>query len=507
MQPTDIPPAPDQGLWAVIRNGTDALSFERYQQFIDPILSGTALTPRSDPGPDNRSEFAQQDVHNQDLPFPDIESYRLLKVASDVFMMAHCGSLASVGFTGPDLDDQARWVGNADTPEGHSSSPSLRKQLETFSNSYLRPSAATNGVDKALPLLWNVIRLILGGIPNQDEQVRAVATQCYAILKAKVTYPCFLELLWNYWLEEGMLVQSMNAIIWRFQNRRKSAGDDPLAILDTDPLRPLNNLLWGWVQDEQRRLTLRRRSYEYDHEYGLRLTGRAVPQAASGESRSRFLKAFHNLLHLCMIFFRQDDDTTTVADGFPVLSALRDVHRVLSEGAHNQYGDLPWAARQEFLMMEWMLARSEMREFLPSRTAGNYPEPWMDLAQTMKAVQGWTGTSILQFRDLGIFAERIVLSARYGLWTNVTQPDSAVNWARYWRPEIQGYVHAYQAATGVDLTRHPDATPPSILLRQQTLSGRLAPACPPDRWAHAIGTIPWQPCSTPATSRSISRRG
>ena len=46
-----------------------------------------------------------------------------------------------------------------------------------------------------------------------------------------------------------------------------------------------------------------------------------------------------------------------VADGFPVLNALREVHLLLAEGAHNQYGDLPWTARQEMLMQQWLLAR------------------------------------------------------------------------------------------------------------------------------------------------------
>jgi hypothetical protein len=128
---------------------------------------------------------------------------------------------------------------------------------------------------------------------------------------------------------------------------------------------------------------------------------------------------------------------------------------VLSQGAHNQYGDLPWTARREFLMMEWILAQPEIREFLPSRATEDYPEPWMDPVETMKTAQGWTGAPILQFRDLAIFAEKIVLSVRYGLWTNISEPDHAANWARYWRPEIQGYVHAYQAATGIDLTKHP----------------------------------------------------
>ena len=464
-QRADVMPTPSQALWTSIRNSMNALSFERYQQFIESIMSSAALSPRSDSGLEYRAEPAKQLMHNHRLPFPGIEPYRLLKVASDVFMMAHCASLASVGLTGS--DDEARPLSNVGALESHHSSPVLAKQLETFSNSYLQPSGA-NDADEAVTLLWNVIQLRLGQVPIQEEQIRVLARKCHAMLKAKVTNPCFLELLWNYWHEEGMLVQTLNAIIGQFQNRRRPTSDDPLAKPETDPLRPLNNLLWGWVQDEQHRLTVSRRSYEYDHEYGLRLIGKAVPQTRSTDGHSRFLEGFHNLLRLCTVFYKEDDDITTTADGSLILSTLRDVHRELAQGAHNQYGDLPWTARQEFLMTEWLVARPEMREFLPSPAREDHPEPWMGRVETMKIAQGWTGTSILHFRDLGIFGEKIVLSVRYGLWTNAVEADSAAKWARFWRPEIQGYVGAYQAATGVDLTKHADATIPSLLLRQRS---------------------------------------
>jgi len=61
--------------------------------------------------------------------------------------------------------------------------------------------------------------------------------------------------------------------------------------------------------------TLARRSYEYDHEYGLRLIGKAVPQTRSSDGRSKFLEGFHNLLHLCAVFYEEDDDVITTADG------------------------------------------------------------------------------------------------------------------------------------------------------------------------------------------------
>ncbi len=272
-----------------------------------------------------------------------------------------------------------------------------------------------------------------------------------------------------------MLVQTINAISLRFQNKRMRAGRDPLANLDIDPLRPLNNLLWGYVQDEQHRLSLTRRVCEYDHHYGLPLYGKAVPQVRGADSRSKFLEGFHNLLYLCQVFFNQDDDTTVVADGFPLLNGLKDVHVLLAEGAHNQFGDLPSTARMEMLMQQWLLGRPEMRDFLSSRAMVPYTEPWMDRVDTMKRLQGWTDTSIIHFHRLADFGEQILLSIRFGSWNQVDHPEHAANWARNWRPEIQGYTYAYRAVTGVDLTAEVSDSqqramrylPPSVLLARR----------------------------------------
>ena len=289
-----------------------------------------------------------------------------------------------------------------------------------------------------------------------------------------------------------MLVQTLNAISQRFQNVRGAPGN-PLAQLEIDPLRPINNFLWGYLQDEQHRLTVRRRVYEYDHHYGLSLYGLAVPELIPADSRSKFLEAFHNLLQLCAAFFKQDDDTTVIADGFPVLNALREIHLILSEGQHNQYGDLPWTARMEMLMQQWLLARPEFREFLPTRIMVAYPEPWMDRVDAMKKLQGWSDVSVLHFRNLGMFGEQILLSIRFGAWSDVNDPAQAANWARYWRAEIQGYIHAYRAVTGVEVT-DPRQTarfvPPSIHLRNRLLSQRA-------------GALPaTQPASLPAARPS-----
>jgi hypothetical protein len=295
-----------------------------------------------------------------------------------------------------------------------------------------------------------------------------------------------LELIWSYWLEQGMLVQTQNAISRRFQNVRGPAERDPLAMMEFDPLRPLNNLFWGYVQDEQHRLSLVRRAYEYDHHYGLALEGKAVPEMRTADSRSRFLDAFHNLLYLTAVFFKQDDDTTVKADGFPVLNALKDVHMLLSEGAHNQYGDLPSTARVEMMMQQWLLARPEFREVLPSRVMVAYPEPWMERVDAMKRLQGWNETSVMHFHKLATYGEQLLLSIRFGNWSKVDVSPNAAVWARFWRSQIQAYIHAYNTVTGVNLTAEVTqpqqlelrSAQPSTLMRQRLLSGQPSPALP-----------------------------
>jgi hypothetical protein len=269
-----------------------------------------------------------------------------------------------------------------------------------------------------------------------------------------------------------MLAQAMNAVTRRFQNVRAPGGRDPLAHLEIDPLRPLNNILWGFIQDEFRRLTVKRRAYEYNHQYGLTLYGKAVSHMTPADSRSKFLEAFHNLLHLCSIFFKEDNDTTVIADGYPLLHALKEVHLLLAQGAQNQFGDLPWTARAEMLLQQWMLARPEIRDFLQSRAMVPYTQAWMPQVDTMKNLQAWSDVTVTNFSDLGTYGEQILLSVRYGDWIGINDEDSARNWARYWRPEIQGYLHAYRAVTGIDLThpKHVDSTMPAIHLQNRLMA-------------------------------------
>jgi hypothetical protein len=423
-------PSSDQILWSVIRSRTQAIAFPRYKKIIESALSPNATAKAS-------AEISGGTGRDLRLPFPFVEAYEVLKIATEAFLMTECG-VVRFDLLNDEFDRVGRKLSTGELTE-------LRhKYLSGIGNSLA-------GSTKMLPYL-SVIQQRLSEVPLKKPEE---TTDYYGIDPAKLSDPCLVELIWSYWHEEGMLVQTMNAISRRFQNKRSypGAGRDPLAHLELDPLRPLNNLLWSHIQDEQHTLSVMRRAHEYDHEYGLRLYGRAVGNIRPVDSRSRFVEAFHNLLHIAWEFFKESDDTTIVPDAFPVLTALRDVHLLLAHGAHNQFGDLPSTARMEMLMQMWLLSRPEVREFLGGRIMVPYSEPWMDRVDAMKAMQGWNDVSITHFHDLAVTGEQIVLSIRYGNWTDLNLNQlNAANWARYWRPEIYQYIHAYRAVTGVDLT-------------------------------------------------------
>ncbi|HEX8395195.1 MAG TPA: hypothetical protein VF665_22800 [Longimicrobium sp.] len=443
-------------LWMAIAAHTDAVSYHSYEQFIEDLLcnrepGNTRETAERAARGDFDAAAANQD---RELMFkrmselrhlPGGELYELLRTATEAFLLIHAGVYPPVGAR------TARVLRDPAAPAVLGSDPLVGAEYDRL------------GTGVRVSELEAKLRAYLGN--SRNNYLEAIARQGALRIDgsvaspfcenegAFVTHPLLLELIWSYWMEEGMLTQTTAAITRRFQNvHRGGPGPDPLAELELHPLRGLSGFLWGYLRDEPQRLTVARRAYEYTHQYGLTLWGRAVPEMRAADPRPRFLEAFHNLLRQAARFYREDADTTVIADAFPVLNSLREVHLVLAEGAHNQFRDLPWTARVEMLMQQWLLARPEMREFLRGRQMVPYPEGWMGSVDAMKRLQGWGDTSVIHFRDLARFGERLLLSIRYGNWTEITSQDHAVAWLRYWKEEVQGYIHSYFTATGVNLS-------------------------------------------------------
>jgi len=402
------------------------------------------------------------------LLFVGVDAYGLLKAATEVFLMLHCGVQLEDYFTADWPGPEPRWTPDAER--------GLVEHPCAIPDDWRKLLVDVGGGNKTIPYLALIQSKL--GIPVGERGGNGGLLDCEGALAHKLTRPVFMECIWSYWHEEGMLVQTMNALSMRFQNRRGRAERDPLAQLALDPVRSLNTTLWGYIQDEQHRLSVCRRDLEYTHQLGFNLIGSACKPMRAAESRSNFLGALHNLLRNSLAFFRQDDDTTVIADGFPLLGSLRELQLLLTQGGHNQCGDLPWTARHEMLMQQWILARPELREFLPRRTMVCHPEPWMDSVDAMKTLQGWTDVSALHFSNLATYSERILLSVRFGMWSDPNvDADEAANWARYHRRYIQGYCGDYRCVTGVDPTAGSgpvDATMPAIHLKNRLEAQRRA---------------------------------
>jgi hypothetical protein len=431
---TATQPTLDQSLWVLIRNRTRAISFPRYRAYIEHILHGAQLDPL---------RAGQLDTPR------GVQAYLALKYFTERFLLQESG----VAIPPDDFRDvDSSRLGGQYTPE------EMEKRLEEYLGKPPRLPYIKNVIEDSFPWLGRE-----GGVHDP-------------VLLDHIDRPPLMELIHTYWLEEGMLMQTINAVSRRFQNVRAPGERDPLANMELDPLRRINNWLWGYIQDEVNRLSVKRRAFEYLHQYGLPLFGKAAPGLHAADTRSRFLEAFHNLLYQCSVFFKQDDQTTIIADAFPLLNALREVHLILAQGAANQFGDMPWAARVESLIVEFLLSQPAMFDFLQRRAMVPYQEAWMPQVDAMKTLQGWSDVTVTHFRDLAVYGEQILLSIRYGDWINVIDANHAANWARYFRAEIQGYLYAYRAATGVDLTSSTkvDATIPAFLLQHRLVAQQRA---------------------------------
>jgi hypothetical protein len=472
---------PDEDLrvfWISVLLHTESIAFPRFQEFVARVLGSDQP---GDEAPDSVKDGLRRLRHTHPIPGTDL--YKLLKTAAEAFLLLE-GGVATA-------DTDGRWANNLTVrvprdPETGAQDPTasipggvnrlLPQKTMTYKEAE-RHLMAFLGSDSR-----SYLRAILPSVfPDGCVNVGTTSTLWD---RRFVSAPALLELIWSYWHEEGMLSQTMNAITLRFQNVRRGGGRDPLAELELDTLRPLSGFIWGYIQDEPQRLSLVRRAYEYNHHYGLTLFGRAVPALRPADARSRFIEAFHTLLRECDLFIKQDNDMTINPDAFAVLSSLKEVHLSLSEGAHNQFRDLPWTARAEMLIQQWMISRREMREFLRGRLMVAYPEQWMGGVDAMKRMQGWHEPSSIVFNDLARYGERLLISIRYVAWNAIGDQAFAKAWVRFWKEEIQGYIHAYQVVTGVNLTDTPVVAartrddgrflPPAVHLRNRLLNNRSA---------------------------------
>ena len=144
MQRAAVGPTDSQALWTLIRQSTNALSFESYQAFMEHVLcrTGSAAVPSIRQRLKRRQQMGQNLPWR--LPFPGVDPYRQLKAATEIFVMLNCGVPLDKFMTGtasPFLSPTQQWSADgAKTPGGWTSRPSFGTRAGDTTRPCQRPS-------------------------------------------------------------------------------------------------------------------------------------------------------------------------------------------------------------------------------------------------------------------------------------------------------------------------------------------------------------------------------
>src|SRR5215218_4786885 len=151
------PDTEDIALWEVIRLSTEAISFSNYTAFMDYLFCGTELPEVLRGNAGARDRIAELGDGAAPLPFPDIDAYKVLKAATEAFLLVNC----DVALEKPAFPDVRRL--SASERERLGLDPGA--SLETLWNGYLE---SVNG-DRTIPYLA-LVRQKLGDIDLSDRR-------------------------------------------------------------------------------------------------------------------------------------------------------------------------------------------------------------------------------------------------------------------------------------------------------------------------------------------------
>ncbi len=420
MERTESRATPDLALWETIRERSKAIGFEHYRNYIRRVLKL------------NRDELQFGGLSRRlgELGARGVGAYQTLRDFTELFVLSECGWTTDTEFDRRGIEREFR-------PDRERSD-----QVERRLGEYMDPKNSLPHIDRVLPYIARVVDAADPWIDPKCPEVDALRSRVFR-------QPLFLELWHEMCLEHGTLMRTMDAISARFQNIYNSGENDGLSNYESSPLRPLSDFFWGWINNESSRLNARRRIQEYKHQYGPSALDGAASGVEAADVRTAFPDAFINLMSLCEAFYWEDSQTTVIADAFPVLFGLRQVHQILAMGAGNTAPQLTFAARVETLMMQLMLAQPELRAFLRIREMVPYDEDWQASVDAMIDLQGWKQPLISQHNDCAKFGERILLSIRLADWTVGTE-DNARNWLREHREAIHRFMYAQRAISSSD---------------------------------------------------------
>lgn len=263
-----------------------------------------------------------------------------------------------------------------------------------------------------------------------------------------------IEPIWSFWLDVARLAEMTTAFGARQITgpARSSARRIPKLNLPSEVMA----LLKAWLNDHGDGQRASAREANYLAHYGLR-----VPSGRGGVKPSPLLEAFHDVL--VEAFDDETGLTRATPDATHLVLQLRRVHLALSRSASRIVDGLPSTevfarlgeslalGRADLLTAQWLLARPEIVAGLRGHILVPYPEPWMPPLDRLRQLTRTIDSLSIFYYDLASTAEALLLSIRFGDWTQAT-PEAGTNWATFWHSEIARYLVAYGEVTGVDLT-------------------------------------------------------
>ena len=265
-----------------------------------------------------------------------------------------------------------------------------------------------------------------------------------------------VEPIWGFWLDAAHLARLTTLLAAR-QINAPMPGSSSIPELDLPPA--LISLLTTWFNDHQSGARAAARAANYLAHYGLRLPAPRAPDARLRVKSSPLLDAFHAALIEAIHLIPS-------ADASHLLFRLRRLHIHLAQRASRivegvpppdiftRLGESLSLGRADLLTAQWLLARPELTAALRGPVLVPYAQPWMPTLDRLRQLTRSFDSLALFYDDLAATSEALLLSIRFGDWTQST-PPAAANWASFWRPDIARYLVAYQELTGIALPGPP----------------------------------------------------
>lgn len=275
------------------------------------------------------------------------------------------------------------------------------------------------------------------------------------------TSPLFVEPIWSFWQDASQLLLVTRAVVGQLLGVAASqSGELGLGDLRASLPTGLAAVLREWFDKTGEDPGDYQRAEVYRRFYGL-LPALSV---GPGPTQSPIIELSHAALVEAAGVDRFTDGANTYEAG-RLAPLLRQVHVALAEAVSQpvqggatvdvlrRFVALQSVGREDMLIAQWIMNQPEVRDAgLQSLVLVAYPEMWMATLDAARARLGMLGALSVYHDELARSAEALLLSIRFAD-PRAIDDAFALDWARFWRPEVRTYLGAFRRVTGGDIEK------------------------------------------------------